>query len=342
MKRKILSILLATCLTAGLVGCGGGNSVSVSVTEEASVSTETPASTEEAKELDLSERVDLVFYVMGEAPQDEELVEDEINKILLDKFNATVDMQFSTWTEFQQNYTQELTSQGADLIYIANWLSFGQLAQSGAFVALDDLLNTVGTEVRDLVGTDALNMCSVNGSVYAVPNTWAEYTSNGIKYREDLRKKYDLPVPNSLENMEAYFDGIIANDPDQGILTVTTEESTGLLTAFDAAWVLNIKYPWVTANGLPYGLAANYETPSDVYDYWFSDDFVDDMKMLKRWADKGYWSRSALSDTNKSDAYKTGLCVAEVAGQNPNKQITAIQELEEGGEGWESEYVAYG
>ena len=342
MKRKILSILLATCLTEGLVGCGGGNSVSVSVTEEASVSTETPASTEEAKELDLSERVDLVFYVMGEAPQDEELVEDEINKILLDKFNATVDMQFSTWTEFQQKYTQELTSQGADLIYIANWLSFGQLAQSGAFVALDDLLNTVGTEVRDLVGTDALNMCSVNGSVYAVPNTWAEYTSKGIKYREDLRKKYDLPVPNSLENMEAYFDGIIANDPDQGILTVTTEESTGLLTAFDAAWVLNIKYPWVTANGLPYGLAANYETPSDVYDYWFSDDFVDDMKMLKRWADKGYWSRSALSDTNKSDAYKTGLCVAEVAGQNPNKQITAIQELEEGGEGWESEYVAYG
>ena len=37
MKRKILSILLATCLTAGLVGCGGGHSVSVSVTEEASV-----------------------------------------------------------------------------------------------------------------------------------------------------------------------------------------------------------------------------------------------------------------------------------------------------------------
>ena len=84
------------------------------------------------------------------------------------------------------------------------------------------------------------------------------------------------------------------------------------------------------------------DTPSDVYDYWFSDDFVEDMNTMKRWADYGFWSKSALSDTNNSESYKTGLCVAEVAGQNPNKQITAIQELEEGGQGWESKFVAYG
>ena len=66
------------------------------------------------------------------------------------------------------------------------------------------------------------------------------------------------------------------------------------------------------------------------------------MKLLKRWADEGFWSKSALSDTNNSDAYKNGLCVAEVAGQNPNKQVTAIADFETAGQGWESEYVAYG
>ncbi len=57
------------------------------------------------------------------------------------------------------------------------------------------------------------------------------------------------------------------------------------------------------------------------------------MKMLKRWAYQGFWSKSALSDTNNSDAYKNGLCVAEIAGQNPNKQVTAIADFENAGEG---------
>ena len=110
-------------------------------------------------------------------------------------------------------------------------------------------------------------MCSVGGKVYAIPCTWPEYVCNGVKYREDLRVKYDLPVPDSVENLEAYLLGIQENDPSQGLLTVTTEESQGFFTGFDAAWIFNYKYPWVNPNGLPYGLAANYDTPSDVYDY---------------------------------------------------------------------------
>lgn len=345
MKKKLLSLLLATSMVVALTACGAQNDT-VAVTEEEVVAVEEEVAEEAAEAaaegIDLSEQVDLVFYVMGDAPQDEAMVEDAINKILLEKCNATIDMQFSTWTDFQQKYSLEITSQNADLIYIANWLNYGQLANSGAFLELDELLDTVAPTLKATVGDAALNQTSVNGKIYAVPNTWAEYTSNGIKYREDLRVKYDLPVPDSLENLEAYLLGIKENEPSQGILTVTTEESQGLQTAFDAAWALNLKYPWVFVNGLPYGLAADYNAPSDVYDYWFSDDFVEDMKTMKRWADYGFWSKSALSDTNNSESYKTGLCVAEVAGQNPNKQITAIQELEEGGQGWESKFVAYG
>ena len=136
--------------------------------------------------------------------------------------------------------------------------------------------------------------------------------------------------------------GIKENEPNQGLLTVTTEESQDLFTGFDAAWIFNLKYPWVYRNGLPYGLAANYDTPDQVYDYWWSDDFVEDMKLLKKWADLGFWSKSALSDTNDSESYKNGLCVAEIAGQNPNKQITAIQDFTNDHPDWKTEYYAYG
>ena len=72
---------------------------------------------------DLSQEANLVFYVMGDAPNDEKVVEDAINAILKEKFNATIDFQFSTWTDFSQKYNTQLTSGGADLIYIANWLN---------------------------------------------------------------------------------------------------------------------------------------------------------------------------------------------------------------------------
>ncbi len=352
MKKKLLSILLASAMVLTMAGCGGNKGSLADVAEDttktetqdttAAETTEAESTEAETVELDTSERVDLVFYVMGDAPVDEVAVEDALNALLLEKVNATVDFQFSTWTDFQQKYSLEMTAGSADLIYIANWLSFGQLASSGAFEELDDLLDTVSPALKETIGEGNLNMCSAEGSIYAIPNTWAEYTCNGVKYREDLRAEFDLPVPDSLENFEAYILGIKENMPNQGLLTVTTEESQGFLTAFDAAWIFNLKYPWVNANGLPYGLASNYDTPSDVYDYWYSDDFVEDMKLMKKWADLGFWSKSALSDTNNSDSYKTGLCVSEIAGQNPNKQITAIQDFEKEQPEWISEYIAYG
>ena len=293
--------------------------------------------------IDTSEPVSLVFYVMGDAPDDEEVVENAINEILTEKVNATIDMQFSTWTDWAQKYNLTVTSQAADLIYIANWIDFGTLSAAGAFEELDDYMDEYAPDLVEMISEDTLNMCRTNGYLYAIPNTWPEYTSNGITYREDLRAALDLPVPDSIENFEAYMDGIKEADPTQQLLAVTTEESTGTQVGYDAAWaVLGLQYPWVNTKGLDYGLAADINSPSEVYDYWFSDDFVKDCNILKGWADKGYWSRSALSDTNNSEAYKNGLCVAQVAGMNPNKQITAINDFADAGEGWESEYITYG
>lgn len=280
---------------------------------------------------------------MGDAPDDETVVEDAVNAVLKEKLNATIDFQFSTWTDFTLKYNNMLTSGGADLIYIANWLDYGLLARAGAFLELDDLLNTYAPELRKLAGEDMLNMCRVDGELYAVPALWPEYVSTGIKYREDLRAKYDLPYPNSLENMEAFFAGIKQNEPDQPILRATASESaSSLQVAFDTVNMFNIKYAWTTDNGFPYGLTSNYDTPDQVYDYWFSDAFVEDMKLMKKWADMGFWSKSALSDVNDSEAYENGLCVAEIGGMNPNKQIASANNFALDHPEWQSAYIAYG
>ncbi|MDR2648668.1 MAG: DUF3502 domain-containing protein [Clostridiales bacterium] len=354
LQKRILSLLTVACLAISLMACarsdtptGGGQAAqsSEAVTQEQTAAVPEAVISEPAAAADPvanQERVDLVFYVMGDPPKDQKVVEDAINEKLLEKLNATVTFQFSTWTDFQQKYANELTSGNSDLIYIANWLNYGQLSAAGAFLELDDLLDQYAPELKDLAGESMLNQCRVDGELFAIPNLWPEYVPSGISYRVDLAEKYNLPRPDSLENAEAYFNGIKDNEPEQPLLRVTSEESQGVTVGFDAAHILNLKYPWVGVNGLAYGLTADYETPQDLYDYWASDDFAEDCKLLKRWSDMGFWSKSALSDTNDVDSYKNGLCIAIPAGQNPNKHITNMNDFALLHPDWKTEYITYG
>ena len=350
MKKKLLSLLLATAMAASLAGCGGGGKSAADAMDEtqepvASGQEEqadrTQAETEsakegggEAKELDTSERVDLVMYQLGDAPPDEEKIEEKINEILLEKVNATIDFQFSTWVDWQQKYSLQLTTGGVDLVYTANWSEYGTLANSGAFLPLDDLLDTISPDMKALIGDSALNQCRVNGELYTIPCNDMEYTSNGIIYREDLREKYDLPIPNTPENIEAYLLGIKENEPEQQLLDVSGQEN--MTTIF------NFKYPWVTFTGIPYGLAINYETPAEVNDYWFSDDFTNDMKLMKKWADLGFWSKSALSNTPQEKALENGLSVMYFSGFNPSKATWVYKDVAEQHPDWKVEFIAFG
>lgn len=315
MKKKMLSLVLAAAMIAGLA--------STVYAEEG-----------EAKELDTSERVDLVVYQLGDAPKAEAEVEEKINEILLEKVNATVDFQFSTWTDWQQKYALQLTTGGVDLVYTANWSEYGKMASSGAFLPLDELLDTVSPDLRTLLGEDALNQCRVGGELYTIPCNSLDYTCNGLIYREDLREKYDLPVPNTMENLEAYLMGIKENEPDQPLVDVNAQENM--------AQTLNFKYPWVTFAGLPYGLSINYDTPTQIDDYWYSDDFVEDMKLFKKWADAGFWSRSALSNTPQDDPIVNGLSVTMQSGYNPGKAVGATMTLAETHPDWKVEFIAFG
>ena len=351
MKKKLLSVLLAAAIVVTTAGCGGGGKSAVDALDEAGKTQDQEVQEDqtdqvqenalpdgegekEPEKLDTSERIDFVMYQLGDAPADEEKVEEKINEILLEKVNATVDFQFSTWTDWQQKYSLQLTTGGADLIYTANWSEYGKLANSGAFLPLDDLIDTVSPGIRELLGESALNQCRVNGELYTIPCNYLEYTCNGILYREDLREKYGLPVPDSLESMEAYLTGIKENEPDQQLLDVNGQENM--------AQAFNLKYPWVTAAGIPYGLSIDYETPSEINDYWFSDDFVDDMKLMKKWADLEFWSRSALSNTPQDTPLENGLSVMYFSGFNPSKAMGVKKDLEKEHPDWKVEFIAFG
>lgn len=349
MKKKVVSVLLTLAMaTTMLAGCGDkktadselGENYESSSAQQSEESQEESSDTAEessegssaepggaAGELDYSEHVDLVFYLLGDAPVGLQSVQDAINEILEEKVNASVEFQFATWTDWGEKYKMTLTTGGADLIYTANWNSFGQLAQSGAFLGLDDLLDTVSPDLKAAIDPAALNGCKVNGEVMTVPCLWKQYTCPGIEYREDLREKYDLPVPDSLENLKAYLQGIKDNDPSQGLLP----NGNGIL-GYETTHV---------ASGA-YGQRVYIENPSKIEEYWFSDQFVEDMKLMKEWADLGFWSRSTLSDTTDPfERYENGMFVCMPSGNNPNKYTTRVEAWASQHPEWKTAYHTY-
>ncbi len=349
MKKEVVSVLLTLAMaTTMLAGCGDkktadselGENYESSSAQQSEESREESSDTAEesseessaepggaAGELDYSEHVDLVFYLLGDAPVGLQSVQDAINEILEEKVNASVEFQFATWTDWGEKYKMTLTTGGADLIYTANWNSFGQLAQSGAFLGLDDLLDTVSPDLKAAIDPAALNGCKVNGEVMTVPCLWKQYTCLGIEYREDLREKYDLPVPDSLENLKAYLQGIKDNDPSQGLLP----NGNGIL-GYETTHV---------ASGA-YGQRVYIENPSKIEEYWFSDQFVEDMKLMKEWADLGFWSRSTLSDTTDPfERYENGMFVCMPSGNNPNKYTTRVEAWASQHPEWKTAYHTY-
>lgn len=346
--KKITSIILMLCMVLSLVGCAKkttptketNSEPTVAATDNQEVEEETTNSTsnDPKERYDLSEPMNLVFYLVGDPGKDYQAVVDELNKYLSEKINTTIEFRFTTWTDWSQKYNLVLSSgEQCDLMYAANWTNYGTLAQTGAFYALDDLLAEYAPNLNSLMDQKIYDMCKVDGALYCIPADQRTYAASGIRYREDLRKKYDLPVPNTLENFEAYISGIQKNDPNQGLISPITI-SNNYMNAFYMNSIFGLKYGNAMAN---YGLTASYETPTDVKDYWRSPDFVEDMKLLKKWADMGFWSRSSLSNTEE-DSFDEGLIVASVANMNQDKWIGSYNAAKEKHPDWEIGYVTYG
>lgn len=318
--RFIICILLILSVPAVFTaGCSTPENSRTTIVSRADGETGTASGVKNIHGIDISKKVELSFWMLGDPPKDLSLINNEVNKLTERDLNCTVKFNMLTWSDYMQKYNLLLSSgQPMDLLFTAEWLNYNQFAKKGAFKELDDLLPVYAPDLYKYVPHDYWNAVKVNNSIYTIPAIWKEYASPGFAYRADLLEKYNLPVPDSIENIEAYLEGVKKNEPST-VLTNEQATDNGFGPFFSAYEVLNIKYKWIDSN-MPYGLTGDYNRPSDIRTYWGSPDFVQDMNMFKRWVDKGFWSKSALSNRDSiHDAFANGKTVAVISGENPTK-----------------------
>lgn len=340
MKKRAVPLLVTAGLMAGaLAGCsssGDKKETNASTAPSASAATATAAASAAPKGVDTSKKVELQFYMLGGAPKDLPIIEAEINKMALADLNATVKFNFTTWTDWEQKYKLLLSSgQSVDLIFTAEWTKFQAYAKSGAFLALDDLLPKAAPALQSFVPKDMWEAVKIDKKIYTVPATYKEYVTNGFVWREDLRKKYNLPKPVDMETFEAYLDGIKKNEPGVMPLALNSDISGGLIER------IREFNKWV-GGPIPYGVGMKYDKPTEVYSYWGSEEQKKDLTMIKRWADNGYFAKNVLNVKDTLPDQIVNGKAAAIIGDNPTRYNDSDAKMKSAHPDWELGYTPYG
>lgn len=340
-KKKALTLSVgALTLASVLSACSGSNEKtsgpSASSASGAASPSESAASASAAPAgIDTSKHVTLQFYMLGDAPKDLDVIQAEVNKMAEAELNATIKFNFTTWTDWDQKYKLLLSSgQQVDLLYTAEWTQFQVYANSGAFLPLDELLPKAAPKLQAFVPADMRDAVKIKGKIYTVPSTYKEYVTNGFVYREDLRAKYNLPVPKDLASMEAYLEGIKKNEPAMTPLAVDSVTD-------------NLVYPLRELTGdtvgakLPYGIGIKYHSPNEVYSYWGSAEQATDLQLIRSWAEKGLFPKNVLNQKEISGDLVVNGKAAALLGDNPTRFNEYNSKMQSLHPDWKLGYTPY-
>ncbi|WP_263575762.1 extracellular solute-binding protein [Paenibacillus vietnamensis] len=332
---KTVSALLTTAMLVSALAACSSNGGNTGGATNAPANSGTNEGAGAATGIDTSKAVELQFYMLGDAPKDLASIQDEINKMAKEDLNATVKFNYTSWTDWDQKYKLLLGSgQQVDLIFTAEWTQYQSYAKKGAFQPLDELLPKAAPALNEFVPKDMWEAVKIDGKIYTVPATYKEYVTDGFVWREDLRKKYNLPTPVDIATFEQYMDGIKKNEPTMTPLSMNSDVKTNLMDRFKA-----ISHSPVGA--LPYGIDVKYDSPGEVSSYWGSEDQKSDLVTLKRWQDNGYMVKNVLAVKDTLQDQVTSGKAAAILGDNPTRFNDMVIKIQSTHPDWELGYYPY-
>lgn len=290
MKKRVLAALMCVAMTVGLLaGCGSSSSSTSSSTSSSSDGTSATA--------DTSQEVNLVMYVVSDRPAGQDTVDENFNKIIKEKLNCTLTINWIAWSDYANKYPLLFSSgEVFDMAYSATWLNFKSMAQKGAFMNLDDLWEKYAPTNFANTTEEAKMQATVDGSYYCVPTQLATYNAYGPIYRTDILEGTDWDGKmENFEDLEEYMDIVKETHPELDPIDIY---SSGSEVDDVYMWSLGYRSSKGASNDFLF-YNPEEENPT-LFTYYETPEVNDFLDMMKRWNEKGFFSKSALSDTDST------------------------------------------
>ena len=266
-----------------------------------------PSLTLAADALDISQPVELQMYLIGGPGRDYDMMLEKLNEKTKADLNCTVVVNWIGWGDFGTKYPLILASgEPVDLIYASTWTKYYAEAAKGAFMPLEELAPIYMPESYAEITPDFLEQATVAGHMYGVPASFFQHGMMGYIVRGDLMRQYGMEGLTSMDDYGVYMEHVRDNNPEftPGDFIATSDSMEGLFWRENG--FLDVNYPLV------WDIREPHPTISSFYDEPYVLDFL--LKM-KDWGDKGYWSKSVLSDKDEN-AFQDGRAASRLHNQD--------------------------
>jgi putative aldouronate transport system substrate-binding protein len=302
--NKAAALLLSAAMSVSLLaGCGSANEStsggSASDAKVAESSENNVANTEAASEaggIDTSEHVDLKMYLIGDRAADFDAVYAEVNKILEEKLNCSLTVDFLSWSEHDAKYSLLFSGgEDFDLIFTASqWAHYEQTVALGGFYPMDEAFRqTYAPGVMEAVPELGWEQAKIGGQPYMVPYNLQEFGQEVLAIRGDLMEQFGIETVSNWEEYMAFNLACAEN---------------GIYGSQGNAWwqYFQGKGKYIVSGTPKSGELFLYHTqdPTDTNIYYTldSEDFVAYCKDMKAMADAGSWSSDILNSTDERQA----------------------------------------
>lgn len=346
-KRGIASLLVLSLLLVTLCACGTKDSAGTDsqANNNATSEKQPEAGTEEKQDgeqaqdtasteagPDISEEVTLVMYLIGDRPVDNDEVFAKINERLKAEINATIDVKFMSWSEYEQKYPLIFASgEDWDIIYTADWCFYNaQATKQGFYEITQEALETYAPMTAETMYEEAWEQAKVDGKVYMLPMNYKEITAYVYMARGDLMDKYNITSVSSLDEAEAYMDAIVKNEPS--LIPIDVGSDYDKLFFYDRMWkkanwennaagneIISEIGPWQVMAS-----ASEVDGNLTVMGDFDQETFYDVITRLKDWRDRGFWSKNAVVNTqNNTESFQAGKSALAMMNGNTAKSVYA-------------------
>lgn len=311
MLKKVINVLFILLLATSLIACGRKEEKQDTPANQNELVGDATDTTDELESVKLT----LYFPGSSSGQVDETMVEEEINKYLKDKINASVDIVQLDWAGWEQKPNLMISAgEEFDIIFTASWggTVFGSNVARGAFLPLDDLIDKYGTELKNTLPEAVLDSARVDGSIYAVP-TYKEMASNfGLLFDKALLDKYDFDISSitNIADIEPWLKIIKENEPD--VIPFYSDGTRSPYSAtFDYESVGDGDIPGAYVNGK---IVNQYLLPESIAMF----------DLAYKWMELGYINKDAM----QTPQYENYFCTSEQLKPGKDAEVSIAMNKE--------------
>ncbi|HIW32280.1 MAG TPA: ABC transporter substrate-binding protein [Candidatus Paenibacillus intestinavium] len=201
--RRIAIVLVMIVLSIALVSC--------SFVQHKKLSDNESDLNEENLVEDLvvnGEGYTLKLVYIGTPQQDEQLIEAELNKYLLKKLNAKLDLIVLDWGSWDNKQNIMIASrEEVDVVFTSQWSKHSSNVSRGAFLPLNDLLQQYGQGIIESLDPKLLKGSQIEEINYGIPTNKEFAAQGGLIYRKDIAKQLNLDMSKvqSLRDLDEIY-----------------------------------------------------------------------------------------------------------------------------------------